>query len=253
MAPKPQKFTSPHATLSDGTSYEQDPRPLAVDRYTNSYLLAPHNTLDHAALEYAYSNSLKNGLDDIAVAPSQGRFLQIQTKLMRAKHVLEVGTLGGYSSIWFAGAGEDVRVTSIEVDPHHKAVAEENIRFAGLDDRITVLLGSALTVLPTLVSAVQSGERPPFDLVFIDADKANNAAYFKLAMEMVRSGSCIYVDNVVRQGKLVDGGLVGQKEPGVMGSRAVVECVGADKRVEGVVLQTVSEKNYDGFLMAVVK
>lgn len=248
-----QKFTSPHATLSDGTGYEQDPRPLAVDTYTNSHLLTPHNTPHHAALEHAYTNSLAHGLDDIAVAASQGRFLQMQTRLMRAKHVLEVGTLGGYSSIWFAGAGEDVHVTSIEVDAKHKAVAEENIAFAGLEERITVLLGQALDVLPRLVREVQEGKRPKFDLVFIDADKTNIAQYFQLAMEMVGSGACIYVDNVVRKGKLVDAQLISQEEPGVMGSRALVEAVGKDSRVEGVVLQTVSEKNYDGFLMLVVK
>jgi predicted O-methyltransferase YrrM len=248
-----KKFISPEATMADGSSYEQDPRPLAVDTYTNTHLISPSNTPYHAALEHAYTNSLAQGLDDIAVAPSQGRFLQIQTKLMRAKHVLEIGTLGGYSSIWFASAGKDVQVTSLEVDAHHKEVAEENIKFANLQDRITVLLGEALTVLPTLVSAVQAGTRPPFDLVFIDADKANNAEYFRLVMEMVRSGSCIYVDNVVRKGKLVDEKLIKHKDSAVMGSRAVVEAVGKDKRVEGVVLQTVSEKNYDGFLMCVVK
>lgn len=248
-----QKFTSKLATMANSMSYEQDPRPLAVDNYTNAHLITPSNTPYHAALEHAYTNSLANGLDDIAVAPSQGRFLQIQTKLIRAKHVLEVGTLGGYSSIWFASAGEDVMVTSVEVDSHHKEVAEENINFAKLQDRITILLGKALTVLPILVAEFKAGHRPPFDLVFIDADKSNNAEYFKLAMEMVKSGSCIYVDNVVRKGKLVDKELIKEKEASVMGSRAVVETVGEDSRVEGVVLQTVSEKNYDGFLMAVVK
>ena len=247
------KFTSQPAPLSDGTSYEQDPRPVAVDEYTNAHLLTSQNTPYHAALEHAYTNSLDHGLDDIAVASSQGRYLAIQTKLMRAKNILEVGTLGGYSSIWFASAGDDVHVTSVEVDAKHKAVAEENVAFAGLSDRITVLLGAGLDVLPKLVSEVQNGTRPKFDLVFIDADKENNPKYFQLAMEMVRSGACIYVDNVVRKGKLVDEDLINKGDPSVLGSRAVVEMVGKDNRVEGVVLQTVSEKNYDGFLIAVVK
>lgn len=248
-----QKFTGPYATMADGSSYERDPRPLAVDEYTNSQLITPTNTPYHEALEYAYQNSLANGLDDIAVSTSQGKYLAIQTKLMGAKNVLEVGTLGGYSSIWFASAGEAVHVTSVEVDAKHKAVAESNIAHAGLSDRIEVLLGAGLDVLPSLVAEVQEGKRPKFDLVFIDADKVNNARYFALAMQMVRSGACIYVDNVVRKGKLVDKTLIQSEEPGVMGSRAVIEAVGRDERVEAVVLQTVSEKNYDGFLIAVVK
>lgn len=239
--------------MANGEKYEQDPRASAVDAYTTSHLNTPANTNYHEALEYAYKNSLANGLADIAVAPSQGKFLAIQAKLIGARSILEVGTLGGYSAIWFASAGEKVKVTSVEIDPKNKAVAEENIKHAGLTDRIQVLLGPGLDILPILVQEVKDGYRETFDMVFIDADKVNNLAYFNLAMQMVRPGACIYVDNVVRKGKLVDEEMINEKDPSVLGSRAVVEGVGKDKRVEATVLQTVGEKNYDGFLIAVVK
>ena len=240
-------------TMSNGEGYEQDPRPLAVDTYTNSHVITTANTPYHAALDHAYKNSISNGLDDISVSTSQGKFLAIQTKLIGAKNVLEVGTLGGYSAIWFASAGENVKVTSIEIDAKAKAVAEENIKHAGLSERIQVLLGPGLEVLPPLVQEVKAAKREKFDMVFIDADKVNNLSYFHLAMQMVRAGACIYVDNVVRKGRLVDEQKISEKDPSTLGSRAVIEGVGKDDRVEAVVLQTVSEKNYDGFLIAVVK
>jgi predicted O-methyltransferase YrrM len=247
------KFSTTASKMIDGTDYEQDPRPLAVDAYTNSHLITPANTPYHSALEFAYKNSLANGLRDISVSTSQGKYLAVQAKLIGAKKVLEIGTLGGYSSIWFASAGEDVYVDSIEIETKNKQVAEENIAEAGLSHRITVHLGAALDVLPGLVQEVRDGKREKFDMVFIDADKENNLNYFDLAMQMVRSGACIYVDNVVRKGNLVNERLISEKDPNVMGSRAVVESVGKDDRVTATVIQTVSEKNYDGFLLAVVK
>lgn len=233
-------------------NYEQDPRAGAVDQYTSSHLLSPVRNKFHDALEQAYNNSKAKGLPDISCYPSQGKFLAIQVRMARAENILEVGTLGGYSSIWMATAGEHVKVTTIEVDPHHKAVAEENIANAGLSERIEVLLGQGVDVLPKLRDEVLAGKRKPFDFCFIDADKQNNTTYFNLAVEMSRSGTGIYVDNVVRKGKLADAEAA--KEDGrVAGSRELVEAVGKNDKVDAVVLQTLSEKNYDGFLMAVVK
>ncbi|KIW32806.1 uncharacterized protein PV07_04326 [Cladophialophora immunda] len=233
-------------------AHEHDPRWTAVDQYTNGHLLGPSRNPYHAALEFAQSNSRAKGLPDIAVFPAQGKLLSLQIQITGAKNILEVGTLGGYSAIWMAaGAGADGRVTTVEVNPETKKVAEENIAHAGLSDRVTVLLGPGVEVLPALLKEVQAGKRPPFDFVFIDADKENNLAYFEWALQMTKRGTCIYVDNVVRRGLLADE--AAKDDPRVAGSRRLIEAVGKDDRVDAVVLQTVAEKNYDGFMMAVVK
>ena len=234
------------------SGYEQDPRAGLVDQYTSSHLLAPSRNRHHDALEKSYQNSVDKGLPDISCYPSQGKFLAIQARIARAENILEVGTLGGYSAIWMATAGDHVRITSIEVDPHHKEVAEENIAYAGLSEQIQVVLGQGVEILPKIRDEVLSGKRKPFDFVFIDADKENNVNYFNLAVEMSRPGTGIYVDNVVRKGKLADPEAA-KRDSRVAGSRNLVEAVGRNEKVEGVVLQTLSEKNYDGFLMAVVK
>jgi predicted O-methyltransferase YrrM len=236
--------------------YEQDPRAAAVDAYTSTHLIPPSRPINKA-LEHALQNSIDKGLPDIACYPMQGKFLAVQCRIANAKNVLEVGTLGGYLSIWFASAGSDVHVTSVEVDPKHREVAKENIAFAGLSDRIEVVLGAGLDVLPKLAREVEKGKREKFDFVFIDADKENNWRYFQLAMSMVRARTCIYVDNVVRKGKLASAEeaeeAAAKGDLRIDGCRKLVENVGKDDRVEALVLQTVSEKNYDGFLMAVVK
>jgi predicted O-methyltransferase YrrM len=236
--------------------YEQDPRATAVDAYTSTHLIQPNKPF-HNALEHALQNSIDKGLPDIACYPMQGKFLAVQCRIANAKNVLEIGTLGGYSSIWFASAGPDVHVTSMEVDPRHREVAMENIAFAELSDRIEVLLGAGLDLLPKLAREVEEGRRQKFDFVFIDADKENNWNYFQLALPIVKERTCIYVDNVVRKGKLASAEAseeaAAQGDLRIAGCRTLVENVGKDERVEAVVLQTVSEKNYDGFLMAVVK
>ncbi|KAG9776361.1 hypothetical protein KCU88_g4904, partial [Aureobasidium melanogenum] len=234
-------------------SREDNPKWKAVDAYTSAHLLAPSRNKYHDALEFAYYNSLKKGLPDIASYPAQGKLLSIQIQIAGAKNILEVGTLGGYASIWMAsGAGPDGRVTSVEVNPKHKEVAEENIANAGLSNQVDVLLGPGLEVLPALVDEVKAGKREPFDFVFIDADKENNLAYFDLALQMVKPRTCIYTDNVVRWGKLADEAEA-QKDARVAGSRKLIEAIGKNDRVHAVVIQTVSEKTYDGFLLAVVK
>jgi len=239
--------------FSHTSNHEHDARWDAVDAYTSTHLLAPSRNKHHEALEFAYSNSLSKGLPDIASYPAQGRLLSVQVQVTGAKNILEVGTLGGYSAIWMAtGAGKNAKVTTIEVNPAHKEVAEENIAHAGLSDQVTVLLGPGLNVLPELVKEVNAGKRELFDFVFIDADKQNNLAYFNLALQMAKPRTCIYVDNVVRRGRLADEAAA-KEDSAIAGTRALVESVGRNDKVEAVVIQTVSEKNYDGFLMAVVK
>jgi len=202
-------------------------------------------------LEFARSNSLAKGLRDIAIFPGQGKMLAMQIKLTDARNVLEVGTLGGYSAIWMASAHDDVKVTTIEVDPDTKAIAEENIAHAGLSDRISVFLGPGLEVLPSLLKEVQAGRRPLFDFAFIDADKENNLAYFNYTLQMIKPKTLIYVDNVVRKGQVADEKF--RDNARIRGIRDLIENVGKDDRVDAVVIQTVADKNYDGFLMALVK
>jgi predicted O-methyltransferase YrrM len=229
---------------------ETDPRYIAVDAYTSQHLLAPSRNKSHAALEHALHNSAASGLEDIACYSGQGKFLAIQARIAGAQNILEVGTLGGYSAIWMATAGPDVRITTIDNDPRSKEIAEENFAYAGLNDRIQVLLGSGIEVLSKLRDEVGMGTREKFDFVFIDADKQNSLPYVRLALEMTKQRTCIYVDNVVNQGKVAD---QSKQDTYNAGNRALIEGIGEDDRVEAVVLQTVSEKDYDGFLMAVVK
>ena len=195
---------------------------------------------------------MARGLEDISVAPSQGKFLSIQCQIMNAKHVLEIGTLGAYSTIWMASASEDVRVVTIEIDAEIAKIARENIRFAGMEGRIEVVVGAALDVLPRLARDVDEGMRERFDFSFIDADKENAIIYFNFAVGMTRKRGVVYVDNMVRKGLLADERLA-ETDENVRGIRACVEGVGKDERVDACVLQTVGEKNYDGFLLAIVE
>ncbi|KAF2190685.1 O-methyltransferas-like protein family 3 [Zopfia rhizophila CBS 207.26] len=234
-----------------GQSYERDERWIAVDAYSLSHLHPKTSTSPSAeALEYALINSEKNGLPDIAVSPSQGKFLMIQAKILKAKNILEVGTLGGYSTIWLANASPDVKVISVEVNEHHAEVARANIAKSGVEDRVQVRLGPGIEVLPQIAEEVKQGKRGKFQLVFIDADKENNWNYVDAAIGMSEPGACIIVDNVVRKGSLALGNT---QDPRVEGARKVVENIGRDERLDAVVIQTVGEKNYDGFLIAVVK
>ena len=171
---------------------------------------------------------------------------------MGAKHILEIGTLGAYSTIWMASTSPATKVVTIEIDPTIAEIARENIRYAKMEDRIELIVGAALDVLPLLAQDVSAGRRAPFDFSFIDADKANALNYFNWAVQMTRKRGVVYVDNMVRKGLLADKELA-ERDENVRGIRGAVEGVGRDERVEACVLQTVGEKNYDGFLMAVVK
>ena len=230
---------------------ETTPRWTAVETYSFTQL-QPSSKPYYAALEHALSNSLANGLEDISVAPSQGKFLQIQCQLVGAKHILEIGTLGAYSTIWMASASPDTKVTSIEIDEGVAEIARENIRFAGMQDRIEVLVGSALDVLPELCRDIEEGRMERVDFSFIDADKAEALDYFEWAVKCSRKNACVYMDNMVRKGLLAAEDLA-ESDRNVQGIRKAVEVIGRKDGVDACVVQTVNDKNYDGFLMAIVK
>lgn len=205
-----------------------------------------------AALKLAAENQIKGGLPDIAVSPLQGKFLAVQCMLIKAKNALEFGTLGGYSTIWIASSSPEIKVTSIEYDAHHKKVAEESIASAGLSDRIQVLQGAGMEVLPLVQKEVKQGKREKYDFVFIDADKENNTNYVNGAIEICNPGACIIVDNVGRRGRIALDEEA-RTDPRVQGSREVIEAAGKDPRLEATLVQTVGDKGYDGFLMCILK
>ncbi|KAF4627104.1 hypothetical protein G7Y89_g11053 [Cudoniella acicularis] len=232
------------------TEAKKDPCWAAVDQYTVSHLHPAASTPSPPILAKAVANSNANNLPKYEVSPSQGKFLMLQARMINAKYILEIGTLGGYSTIWLVNATPDTKVTTIEINERFAQVARENWVTAGVGGKIELKLGSALEVLPELLEEVKKGERSKFDMVFIDADKAKGLQYFDFAVKMCRKGACVFVDNVVMKGSLVDEEQF--DNPHVSGSRAVVEGVGGDRRVDAVVMQTVGEKIYDGFIMAVV-
>ncbi|MFF3568921.1 O-methyltransferase [Nocardia jiangxiensis] len=186
------------------------------------------------------------GLPPIDVSPAQGKFLHLIARSIGARRVLEIGTLGGYSTIWLARAvGEDGQVLSLEFEPRHAEVARENLDRAGVGKRVEIRVGAALDSLPVLAKQ----DPAPFDLVFIDADKVNNSNYVRWALRLTRPGSVIIVDNVVRNGGIAD---ADSTDAAVRASREVIELLGAEPRLEASVLQTVGSKGWDGFAYAVV-
>jgi predicted O-methyltransferase YrrM len=243
----------------------QDPRWTAVDDYTLSHL-HPSSRPNHAALTSALERCDEAGIPDISAQPTLSKFLALQCRLLNVKHAVEVGTGGGYTSIFIASENPQIHITSAEINPKRAEAARQNIANAGLSERVEVVLGSGLDVLTDLLAKVESGEKERIGFAFIDADKVNNWAYFDLAVKMSVKGACIVVDNVVQKGAivadlkelptdedLVPGSLRRGTVDHVMGARKVIEEVGKDPRVDGVVLQIVGEKDYDGILMAVVK
>ncbi|MEU8968823.1 MULTISPECIES: O-methyltransferase [Streptomyces] len=210
-----------------------------VDDYFISQL-AP----DDEALQAALRENEAAGLPDIAVTAAQAKFLQLLAQLQGARTVLEIGTLGGYSTIWLARAlPEDGRLVSLEYSARHAEVAVRNIARAGLDRVAEVRVGPALESLPKLADE----NPPPFDLVFIDADKANNAHYVEWALKLTRAGSVIVIDNVVRGGRVAD---PDSTDPDVLGTRAAIDLIATHPRLSGTAVQTVGRKGYDGFALA---
>ena len=210
----------------------------AVDRYIVDSLFPPD-----AALDAAVRASERAALPAIAVSPSLGRFLHLLARIRGARRILEIGTLGGYSTIWLARAlPEGGRLVTLEYEPRHAEVARESVAAAGLAERVEVRVGPALDLLPRL----EGGE--PFDFVFIDADKPPTADYFRWAVRLARPGAVIVVDNVVREGEVIDP----KGDEGVQGMRRFIDAAGAERRVEATVIQTVGAKGYDGFAIALV-
>jgi predicted O-methyltransferase YrrM len=209
-----------------------------VDAYFGQ-ALAPPDAAQAAALQA----NAEAGLPAIDVSPLQGKMLGLLAQIAGARRVLEVGTLGGYSTIWLARAvGETGRVTTLEIDPKHADVARSNLAQAGLAERVEVKVGPAIQTLPTLEG--------PFDFIFIDADKPSNPDYLTWALKLSRPGTVIVVDNVVRSGRVLDaaGG-----DPNVVGVRRLVDLLAADPRLTSTAIQTVGSKGYDGFILSVVK
>ena len=212
----------------------------AVDRYITDQLVP-----SDAALDAALSSSAANGLPAINVAPNQGKLLHVLARAVGARRILEVGTLGGYSTIWLARAvAPGGKVITLEYDPRHADVARANIERAGLAQIVDIRLGKAIDTLPKI--AAEGGE--PFDVVFIDADKPGNADYFAWAMKMTRAGSLIIIDNVVRNGAVLgpDG------DANAQGARRAYEAMANEPRVSATAVQTVGSKGYDGFMIGVV-
>ena len=209
----------------------------AVDNYLVTALI-PTDPLLSQVLE----NNQRAGLPAIDVAANQGQFLALLVRMTGARRILEIGTLGGYSTIWMARElPADGELLTQEADAHHAAVARENLRLAGVDDRVAVLEGPALTSLETL------GERPPFDLIFIDADKPNNPHYLRWALRYSRPGTVIVGDNVVRDGEVTNPESADDR---VQGVRAFIDMMGSDPRLTVTALQTVGSKGWDGFTLA---
>lgn len=198
-------------------------------------------------LDGALTASRDAGLPPINVAPNQGKLLHLLAQAVGARRVLEVGTLAGYSTIWLARAlPEDGRVVTLEIEPRHAEVARENVERAGLTHIVTIRVGRALDSLAEL-AAEGAG---PFDFVFIDADKQSNVDYFEWALRLTRAGSLIVVDNVVRDGAVVD---AASEDPAVLGTRRLNERMAAEPRVSVTEVQTVGIKGYDGFAVGLVQ
>ena len=211
----------------------------AVDHYINDLFIAPDPALD-AALQA----SADAGMPAINVAPNQGQLLHILALASGARTILEIGTLGGYSTIGLARAlPTGGRLITLEADPQHAAVARANVARAGLDEVVEVRLGRALDTLPELAGMA------PFDLVFIDADKTNTPAYFEWALRLTRRGSLIITDNVVRGGAVIDSA---SPDPNVQGVRRFNTMLAAERRVKATILQTVGSKGYDGLAFVLV-
>jgi predicted O-methyltransferase YrrM len=214
----------------------------AVDRYFAEELISSDSVLDGVLAE-----NRSAGLPEIDVAPNQGKFLHLLARIQGAKRILEIGTLGGYSTIWLARAlPPDGRLVTLEFEPKHAKVAAANVQRAGLSAAVEIRVGPAVESL----AALHREGVAPFDFIFIDADKPNNPAYLEWALRLSRPGTILLGDNVVRDGAVIDAGSPDAK---VQGVRKFVEMMAADERLDATALQTVGIKGYDGFTLALVR
>ena len=213
-----------------------------VDRYIDGLFVPPDRALDEAI-----QSSVAAGLPQIHVSAAQGKLLYLLARLAGARRILELGTLAGYSTIWLARAlPPDGRLLSLEVNGQHAALARTNLARAGVGDRVEVLVGPALDTLARLVER----REPPFDLVFIDADKPNYPGYLEGALRLTRPGSLILADNVVRAGAVLSPETT---DDNAAGARAFNAALAADPRVDATILQLVGSKGHDGLAIALVK
>jgi predicted O-methyltransferase YrrM len=215
------------------------PEWTAVDDFLAATLLPAD-----PALDAALAANTAAGLPAIDVAPNQGKFLHLLARIANARRILEVGTLGGYSTIWLARAlPADGRLISLEVNPHHAAVAAKNIAHAGLTDLVDIRIGPALDSLAQLAAAGTE----PFDFIFLDADKPPSPQYLAASLLLARPGTVIVADNVVREGKVID-----SPDPAAEGVRRMLQDMAANPRLSSTAIQTVGSKGWDGFALAVV-
>ncbi|TKC78938.1 O-methyltransferase [Trinickia terrae] len=213
----------------------------AVDSYFSGALVP-----SDAALDATLKSSEEAGLPTINVAPNQGKLLHLFARIKNARRILEIGTLGGYSTIWLARAlPSDGTLISLESNAEYAELARRNIESAGLSKVVSVVVGTAVQSLERLIEA----ETEPFDLVFIDADKESNPAYLQLSLKLSRPGTVIIGDNVVRKGRVAD---PGNHDPDVVGVRQYFELLGANPRLDTTAVQTVGAKGWDGFSVTVV-
>jgi predicted O-methyltransferase YrrM len=211
----------------------------AVDHYIADMLVG-----DDPALKAALEASEAAGLPQINVAPNQGKLLMLLAQAIGARNILEIGTLGGYSTIWLARAlSPGGHLVTLEADPNYAKVAYANIARAGLSGLVEIRVGRAMETLPSLA------EQAPFDLIFIDADKPSTPGYFQWAVRLARQGSLIVVDNVVREGAILE---PSSDDPNVQGMRRFFELTATDPRVSGTAIQTVGSKGHDGIALLLV-
>ncbi|MEJ7901058.1 MAG: O-methyltransferase [Thermomicrobiales bacterium] len=214
----------------------------AVDTYFHESLVGRDEPLEHAL-----ETSREAGLPEIQVAGNQGKLLSMIARIHGAGRILEVGTLGGYSTIWLARAlPESGSIVTLELDPTHAAVARQNIEHAGYAGQVQIRVGRAVD---SLAAMVEAGEGP-FDFIFIDADKPGNPHYLDYALKLSRPGTLIVVDNVVRNGGVAD---PGSTDPNVIGVRTMIDQITADQRLDATAIQTVGGKGYDGFALIHVR
>lgn len=218
-----------------------DPEWQAVDCYIADRLLGAD-----AALTAVLAANAAAGLPDIDVSPPQGKMLHLLARMVGARRILEIGTLGGYSTICLARAlPDDGQLVTLEIEPHYASVARSNIDRAGIAGKVEVRIGPASDSLNAMI-AVGEG---PFDLIFIDADKPSNVAYLNAALALSRRGTTIIVDNVVREGGVLDADSADDR---IRGTRALFDAVAAEPRLSATAVQTVGGKKWDGILLAVV-
>lgn len=225
----------------DANANPNQPQWTKVDRYFEDAIIG-HD----AALQAALKDSEAANLPAIQVTPAEGKLLHLLARVTGARNILEIGTLGAYSTICLARAlPAGGRLITLESDPKHAEISRANLKRAGLSEVVELRLGKAIDSLPQLAAEA----RGPFDLIFIDADKPNNPEYWSWALRLSRKGTLILIDNVVRKGAVAD---PTSTDPDVIGTRRMFDLIAAERRVSATAIQTVGSKGYDGFAMAIV-